>query len=456
MKPNLFRIRKRALGQGMVEFALILPLLLFVSIGIIEGGRMLFAYTSVLAASREAARYAAATGETPGGSPCYYLDKTGIIGAGERIISLIDVQILPTDITYDDGPAGTTITVPTNSTDCSLIELGDRVNVTAHADYEPILAGMTPLHGFPISSTTSRTILKEISIYGNPGTGGGSTPPFLVNITSPTPNTFFDEGSSVTFTAAASGGTSPYHSWSWTSSMDGAIGSSDTFSISSLSIGNHVITVQVYDSSSPNKTATHQVVINIRGKPVVTILQPSDGEHFQYGIPITFIATAIDPEDGDITSQIIWRGSDSSVIGSGGTVTIGSWSIGPHTVSAEVTDTSLFFSSTTVSFVVDPELPPVVTITSPANGTTFEPETAITFSGTAIDLVDGDLTAQLEWFDNGSPIPGGTGGSFTVILSVGMHTIEARVEEFSSRTEPGNRQHYHCRQFQRSANGQHP
>ena len=169
-------------------------------------------------------------------------------------------------------------------------------------------------------------------------------------------------------------------------------------------------------------------MINIRGKPVVTILQPSDGAHFQYGLPITFVATAIDPEDGDITDQIIWKGSDDSVIGNGGTFTINGWSIGPHTVKAEVTDTSLFYSFVTVSFVVDPELPPVVTIITPINGATFQPNTGITFSGTTIDQIDGDLTSQMHWFDNGSPIPGGVGGSFTAVLSPGTHLIEARAE----------------------------
>lgn len=432
MRLELRKFKKRESGQGFVEFALILPLLLFVSIGIMEGGYLLFSYTSVQAASREAARYAAATGETPSGQPCFYLDKAGIIAAGENIISLLDIEISNSDITYDHGP-GTGEFNLNPSDACSSLKLGDRVNINVSADYEPILAGLTPLSGFTITSRTSRTILKEIKIYGSPGGGGGGggggSTPLKVKITSPSPNTFFDEGAAVGFSAAASGGITPYHSWTWTSSKDGAIGSSDSFSTSALSIGNHIITVQVNDSNTPNRTATDQVVINIRGKPVVTILQPVNGVHFQEGLPITFVATAIDPEDGDITDNIIWKKSDGTVFGNGGSVTLSGWSIGPHTVSAEVTDTSLFFSSTTVSFVVDPELPPVVTITSPADGSNFLPNQSITFTGTAYDQIDGDLTSELTWFDNGSPIPGGLGGSFSVALSQGTHVIEARVED---------------------------
>lgn len=45
-------------GQGLVEFALILPLLLLLLLGIIEGARVIVAYITVQNAARESARYA--------------------------------------------------------------------------------------------------------------------------------------------------------------------------------------------------------------------------------------------------------------------------------------------------------------------------------------------------------------------------------------------------------------
>lgn len=45
-------------GQGLVEFALILPLLLMLLLGIIEGARIAWAFVTVQEAAREAARYA--------------------------------------------------------------------------------------------------------------------------------------------------------------------------------------------------------------------------------------------------------------------------------------------------------------------------------------------------------------------------------------------------------------
>ncbi len=51
-------LKNKQRGQGLVEFALILPFLLMALLGIIEAARIIWAYTSVQTAAREAARYA--------------------------------------------------------------------------------------------------------------------------------------------------------------------------------------------------------------------------------------------------------------------------------------------------------------------------------------------------------------------------------------------------------------
>ncbi len=60
MKFGMAKNRKRDKGQGMVEFALVFPLLLMVTLGIIEFGWMMFSYSAVVTSSREGARYGAA------------------------------------------------------------------------------------------------------------------------------------------------------------------------------------------------------------------------------------------------------------------------------------------------------------------------------------------------------------------------------------------------------------
>ncbi|GAI52994.1 unnamed protein product, partial [marine sediment metagenome] len=70
------RFRKKS-AQGLVEFALVLPLLLLLILGIIEAGRLLFIYSAVNTASREAARYGSAAGDV-GGYVAHYEDCAGI------------------------------------------------------------------------------------------------------------------------------------------------------------------------------------------------------------------------------------------------------------------------------------------------------------------------------------------------------------------------------------------
>lgn len=76
--------------------------------------------------------------------------------------------------------------------------------------------------------------------------------------------------------------------------------------------------------------------------------------------------------------------------------------------------------------------PPTVSITSPADGSTFDSAVSIPFAGTASDE-DGDLTVSLVWK---SSIDGqiGTGGSFYKTLSDGIHTITAEVTDSGGET----------------------
>ena len=55
--PVTRRAARREAGQELVEFALILPLLLLLFLGIIEFGRAILAYNTIANAAREGARY---------------------------------------------------------------------------------------------------------------------------------------------------------------------------------------------------------------------------------------------------------------------------------------------------------------------------------------------------------------------------------------------------------------
>ncbi|MHB1192657.1 MAG: Ig-like domain-containing protein [Longimicrobiales bacterium] len=100
---------------------------------------------------------------------------------------------------------------------------------------------------------------------------------------------------------------------------------------------------------------------------------------------------------------------------------------------AALAQSDTFPSNDTVSVAVTvpTSTPPVVTITSPADGASFDPGDTISFAADATDQEDGTLTSSITWTSsrNGTI---GTGGSFSVYtLSAGPHTIVARVTDLS-------------------------
>jgi len=94
--PRLRR-RDRSRGQGLVEFALVLPIFMVMLIGMVDLGRAIWANNSVANAAREAARFAA----VHGGS-CE--DLAGSVCSSSNYCPV--------------GPKGPQTAVPTASTSC--------------------------------------------------------------------------------------------------------------------------------------------------------------------------------------------------------------------------------------------------------------------------------------------------------------------------------------------------
>jgi Flp pilus assembly protein TadG len=154
-------------AQGMVEFALVLPILLLLMFGIIEFGRLLFMYVSVSSASREAARYGAAVGDVGGGT-LRYQDCDGIVAAASRVGVLAGISAADVVIQYDDGAS-----IKANSCEevqdvyGSPIYLGDRIVVTVTRFFQPIVP-LVNIPAVPISATTARTIVRDVGVKGTP------------------------------------------------------------------------------------------------------------------------------------------------------------------------------------------------------------------------------------------------------------------------------------------------
>lgn len=158
----------------MVEFMLALPVLIALIYGIIEVSRLVFIFASVANASRQAARYGAAAGETENGH--YYQDCEGIRDVANRSAIIVDFDEI--NITYDRGitPDGTQIQIsdevdpsPDVSTcpiEDNTIRNGDRIIVQVTASYEPIL-DLLPLEPLTVVSASARTFLISVPIAGS-------------------------------------------------------------------------------------------------------------------------------------------------------------------------------------------------------------------------------------------------------------------------------------------------
>jgi len=155
---------QKSRAQAMVEFAIALPLLLALLYGILEAGRLLFLYSTVVTASRQAVRYGSVTDIGNNNVP-HYDDCTGIRASAQKFAYLGQFDTI--DIQYDSGPSdntpdgsctGTTSNFKPNTDNTS------RITVTVTEPFTPIVPKLVPFAQRNISATSSRTIIISVTI----------------------------------------------------------------------------------------------------------------------------------------------------------------------------------------------------------------------------------------------------------------------------------------------------
>jgi uncharacterized repeat protein (TIGR01451 family) len=162
---KMFQKIRQLRAQGMVEFALVLPILLLVLYGTMETGRLLFIYGSTVTASRQAARYGSATGEGPNG--VYYNDCEGIRDAARNVGFINTFDTI--DISYDRGVDASGAvqaingTFPTCPVAADTLGNGDRIVVRVTTQWTPIVP-LVPFDPIVLSSQSERTILVSVDI----------------------------------------------------------------------------------------------------------------------------------------------------------------------------------------------------------------------------------------------------------------------------------------------------
>ncbi len=192
-----------------------------------------------------------------------------------------------------------------------------------------------------------------IGIFDTCNLGVGNTP--VVTITAPANGTIITVGTPITLMATANdvedGDISAAINWS--SNLDGNLGMGASV-MATLGVGQHTLTAAVTDSDNRTGVASVMVTVNPVGgnAPVVVITSPVNGSMVDEGVAVTLAASAMDVEDGDLTAAIVWSSSLDGNLGTGGNL-MRVLSVGQHTLTASVTDSSMLTSTDNVTVTVN-------------------------------------------------------------------------------------------------------
>jgi VCBS repeat-containing protein len=194
------------------------------------------------------------------------------------------------------------------------------------------------------------------------------------------------------------------------------------------------------DGMEDSNVSTVTITVNAINDTPVAI---NDSYSTEEDLNLTVAALGVLANDSDLDGDILTTVVDTQ--SSSGTLTLnpnGSFTYSPdpnfngsdsftYLASDGLGNSNVALVTITVHPVNDA---PVTTISAPANGQIFTQGDLITFTGTAFDAEDGDVTANQTWeSDINGPI--GTGGTFSRSdLSVGTHTITAMVIDSAGLT----------------------
>ena len=150
-------------AQAMVEFAIALPVLLVLLVGIMEVGRMILTYAMVVNASRDAVRYASAVGKGDDGYNKYN-NCVGIKNLAQKSAFIVTLSSVTIDY-YDEygNHLGTCARTAIGEDSSISVDSGYQVKVTVQASYKPVVK-LIPIGQKDFSAASTRTILGVYSL----------------------------------------------------------------------------------------------------------------------------------------------------------------------------------------------------------------------------------------------------------------------------------------------------
>jgi Flp pilus assembly protein TadG len=171
MTARLIRDRVASRGQGLVEFALVIPIFLLLLFGLIDAGRLVYQHSVLSQAAREGARLASveaswvgsgdASCGTGGGPVCpsnVGALRTDIRAAANRMVTPFAV-ITNAQLYTSCDPTGGAPTGDWNDTTCTSNTSGNVASVRVESTFLPITPIVSTIVGsVTMSASTSMVI----------------------------------------------------------------------------------------------------------------------------------------------------------------------------------------------------------------------------------------------------------------------------------------------------------
>lgn len=255
--------------------------------------------------------------------------------------------------------SGTNVTFNASANDAEEGELS--ANITWNSSLDGSLGSGASVSSASLSNgvhTISASVTDSGALSGSDSITltisiAGDSP--VVNITAPSSGTTVGAGSAINFSATATDTEDGNlgASVTWSSSLDGSLGTGASISTSSLSVGTHTITAAVADSDTLTGSDAIAVTISVSGAPpVVTITGPADATTSLKGASITFTGTAVDPEEGDIASSLTWFSNVNGELGTGASLDVSRLSFGTHLITAKAIDSATLSDEDSITVTI--------------------------------------------------------------------------------------------------------
>jgi hypothetical protein len=251
----------------------------------------------------------------------------------------------------------------------------------------------------------------------------GNIPPSVI-VQNPDPNDQIQVNQSVFFNALVEDfedGGFGCCEVTWSSDIDGQLGTGTGISTSFATLGDRTISVTAVDTEGGRTTVDVPVTV-VNTAPTVDITNPTVDDDIFQGVAAVFRATSFDLNEPNATlacSSLVWTSSnpaDTDFPANGCEIQATFGTLGLRTISVTGTDPQGASDADTVDVTVidpPPDLPPSVLITSPTNFQPVQTGEEITLSATVTDP-EGQTPLTLVWtvaVGGGTPEQVGTGNN---------------------------------------------